>query len=577
MSVRLLQNLTAAAGATALTIGGLTLPLLNASAATSTIELDVPAPIIVDDANFNAGLGATAVPGMGRAATYPMTGSVSGQPGVVTHLEVMLYLVGVDHADDLDIVLVAPDGNACAFITRSAAVAGLAMSLGLGLAPSADAGPPGTWTTISGGGVTNTDEAGVHRTPDAALHVALVRDGSDGSQSIDVARISPSGRLVDRVTVVDRWEGVTDDPRLVAGPGGTMRLVFGGQAPGASGAPYTEGYLYLATSDPTGTVWSLPPEGSPAIIDPYGYDSAGTAAVTLADGSLASGFASGSTINYQVGAAPKSTFDIGGCCAYDLTFATDGTAVYAAWYSNAGSDAQVGEYVRQVHPTLGPVVKAPGSGSMSNGQHVALTARQGDGLHMAYCTGYPTCRNVVLWKVGSGAARRIPGSAGAQNIAMSAGPEGRLWVAFDDGSNDVHAVRTNRAATRFGALRTLRPGGSGSVYKVALEGSLTRADLVVNDGSSVLHQQVLAGLSLKAKPKKWDGSGRRKVMLKVTDAGDPVKGARVKATLHGKKLTCRTGSDGTCRITFPRSGRATVKVKASRSGYAPAVLRLKAT
>ena len=467
--------------------------------------------------------------------------------------------------------------DSSAFLVRGATAVGLALGLGLGLAPAGHAGPPGNWTTVSGGGVTNTDEAGLYRTADGTLHAALVRDNADGSQAIDVARITTSGQLLDRVTVVDGWEGVTDDPQLVAGPGGTMRLVFGGHAPGAPGAPYTEGYVYQASSDPTGTAWSLPPQGSPAVVDPYGYDSAGTAAVTLADGSLAAGFAVGSSVVYQVGAGPRSSFDLGGCCAYDLTFATDGAAVYAAWYANAGSDSQVGEYVRQIHPALGPVVKAPGSGSMSNNQHVALAAREGGGFYLAYCTGYPTCDSVKLWKVGASSPRELPGSAGAQNIDLAAGPGGRMWIAFDDGSNDLHAVRTNRAATHFGALRTLHPGGSGSVYKLALEGSLARADLVFNDGSSVRHQQVLPGLTLRSRPKKWDGDGRRKVMLKVTDAGDPVKGARVKARLHGKKLTCTTAANGTCRVTFPKSGPGTVKIKASRAGYAPAVALVKIT
>jgi hypothetical protein len=164
----------------------------------------------------------------------------------------------------------------------------------------------------------------------------------------------------------------------------------------------------------------------------------------------------------------------------------------------------------------------------------------------------------------------VPGSKGAQNIALSAGPQGRMWVAFDDASNDLHAVRTNRAVTRFGAVRHLAPGGSGSVYKVAIEGTAARADLVVNDGSSIRHQQVLPGLTLTVKPRKWDGSQPRRVTLKVTDAGDPIKGARVKATLSGKVFSCTTGADGTCKLRIPASKRVKLKLKAVRSGYAPA-------
>ncbi len=102
----------------------------------------------------------------------------------------------------------------------------------------ADAGPPGTWSTISGGGLSNIIEPGMYRTADGTLHVAIVRGNSDDTESIDVAHVSESGQLLGRTEVIPHWSGVTADPELVGSPSGGLRLVFGGHRTVEFGEPY---------------------------------------------------------------------------------------------------------------------------------------------------------------------------------------------------------------------------------------------------------------------------------------------------------------------------------------------------
>ncbi len=72
----------------------------------------------------------------------------------------------------------------------------LVLVLGVvGLAGPSLAGPPGKWTVISGGGLSNIVEPGMHRTADGTLHVAIVRENANSTDYIDVAHVSESGKL----------------------------------------------------------------------------------------------------------------------------------------------------------------------------------------------------------------------------------------------------------------------------------------------------------------------------------------------------------------------------------------------
>jgi hypothetical protein len=457
-------------------------------------------------------------------------------------------------------------------VIAAVSVLGIALVLG-GAAPS-QAGPPGKWTVISGGGVTNIDEPGMYRTADGALHVAMMRGST--TDSIDIAHISATGKLQGRQAVIDGWSSLTEDPDLVAAPGGGIRMVFGGIRTTTNGEPYTQGYLYQAGSDPSGTAWTLAPDTQPALAHTSGYASYGTGATSLADGTLVTAYPLNSTIYFQVGAGAVQSFDVPECCAYDMAVASDGVNAWASWYGNGGSGGNEGTLVRQIHPTLGPIQQAPqsvsGGDSLGTSQAVAMVSTS-NGVFLAYLKGYPTAKAVVLWKLGTSIVKTVPGSEGASHVAMGAGPGGRLWLAWDTPSDDIRAVRTSTSGLKFGAVRDVSTPGSSTVYGVNIEGSSGTADIVFNDATRIWHTQVIPGLTLKASPSKWNGDKAVEVKFKVTDAGQAIAGAKVKALGE----TCTTAANGVCKIDFPKLGKGSYQVKATLEDYAPAKDKLKVT
>ena len=71
-------------------------------------------------------------------------------------------------------------------------------------------------------------------------------------------------------------------------------------------------------------------------------------------------------------------------------------------------------------------------------------------------------------------------------------------------------------------MQRIKTPKNSTVYGVNIEGSGARGDVVFNNGSAILHQQVLYGLSLKAGPKKIKAGQKTQVTFKVTDAGAAV-------------------------------------------------------
>jgi len=451
----------------------------------------------------------------------------------------------------------------------------------VGFTAPSQAGPPGKWTVISGGGVVNIDEPGLYRTADGTLHVAMHR-GTGDLDYIDVAHLTEAGQLTGRTDAIGGWETATHDPVLVGSPDGGMRMVFGGIRTLDPNDPYIAGYLWQTSSPADGLSWTLSP--SPAVTANTGYASSGSGATTLADGTLVAAYPQGSTIHYQVGAGAPQSFDVADCCAYNVALAQDAGVVYLAWYANGDGEPNMGQFVRTIYPTLGPIVKVPGStstfggspGSISPSQRVAMTTRNGGGVYIALCKGYPSCDSVVLWKVGTSKLLKVPGSKDASHLSISPAPSGRLWIAFDDTSDNLHAVRTNTNAKQFGAVRTIkRPKQGDTSYHIWIEGTRARADLLYNDSTRIWHQQIFAGLTLKATPGKWNGNTSVEVTFKVTDAGDSIKGAKVKAKWDGQQKTCTTAGNGKCKLTFPKMGKNKIKVTAKKSGYAPDEVKLK--
>lgn len=322
------------------------------------------------------------------------------------------------------------------------------------------------------------------------------------------------------------------------------------------------------------------------------------AATTKADGTPVSAEGLNADLFYHVGvdpATPSGTPDtvVTDPSAYGLMNAalardTASGVVYLGWYQR-GSTKGTGYYVKAILPAPAAAREAPRSNGQglpdnSPAQGVALAARVGGGVYLAYCEASKTqrCARIDLWKVGSASALRVPRSAGADasQVSLSAGPGGRLVVGwFSRAAKVIRVVRTNTAATRFGVVRTVKPPVKAADLAffdgLFTESSRGPMDLVANvqrfsGGAPIafFHTQVLPGLSLSARPRPVPRG--KKVVFRVRDAGQPVAGAKVR--FLGRTLT--TNGKGKASIKADVA-KGRYKAIARKGGYFRAIVKVR--
>lgn len=462
--------------------------------------------------------------------------------------------------------------------SAATAVALLAAPTSAGAAPDGGGTPPpsratGSWTRFTTGQVDNIAEAGLLRTADGVLHVVYPRGGSS-TDDIAFANISAQGKVVASGTAVAGWASLPQDPKLVPTADGGIRLVFGGLQDTDVANPYSSGQMFSAIAPSSGTAWTLQPGALTQ--SGYAYGSYGTGATTLADGTPVVAFPLNSGLTWNAGGAPT---DAGSafpeCCLYHVSLARSGDSVWSAFYANGSAEANQGIFVKQLLPAEGPAIKAPGSttggDSVSAGQAVPLLTLPDGRLVTAYCVGYPTCKRIALWVLGDARAISVPASRDARELAVAMEPGGRLWVAWSTGSGRVRFARSASYGAAFGAVTTIRPPQGATVYSLAMSAASGSADLVVGDGSSMFHRRVLPGLSLRATPATWRKSKAQRVTVTVTDAGEPIKGAKV----AGGGDSCTTAATGRCELTYPAGRAKRFTVTASKKGYGAAEVRLR--
>jgi hypothetical protein len=471
-------------------------------------------------------------------------------------------------------------------------VGALATFSALAIPCTSQAGGPGKWTNLAdldNGSAT----AGILRTADGDLHVAwLAKRAANSMLSYNASTISQSGKLLATGAAVSGWDSLEPDPRLVK-DGSGIRLIFEGGT-GTSGCD-SIGLVYTATSA-DGSQWS-PVTGS---LSAHSAGIGNLAATSENDGlTPVAGFAGGHLFHVGVDSNCPAVSPDGvinstlGSAPSNPEMATDqhDGSVWMGWYQNFAGQ---GYWVDQVLPSQAAPVEAPGSGSMApqlNNQPlepVALTARPGGGVYMAYCTATTSqaCAHIDLWKVGTSSVKVVPGSRNvkAARLALAAGNLGRLWVGwFDETKNLIHAVRTNPTATSFGVVRSIKiPAHTFVVNSVQAEGSTGRLDVLLNGTlqtpsgfvTDLFHTQILAGFSLKAKPKRFSHNKSQKVTFTVTDAGQPVPGARVKCL--GKKG--KTSSRGKVKLAFHKGvSKGKHVCAASKVNYVGAKTTIKVT
>jgi hypothetical protein len=463
---------------------------------------------------------------------------------------------------------------------RTAAVTVTALACAAILPASGSAGKPGVWTKLAA--ARSNDTAGMLRSADGTLHLVWLKPrASNNTDSYGASAISLAGKLLATGTALSNWATLEPDPQLVRNGSG-LRLIFEGNT-GSTGC-FADGAVFTETSS-NGSTWSLV-QGS---LSQHTAGVGNLAATTESDGiTPVAAFAGGHLFHVGVDPnCPASSPDgtITPTPASDsqsypaiATNSHDGS-VWVAWYQ---AFTKQGYWAERILPSQGPPIEAPGSkaNSAENNQPlepVALAARAGGGVYMAYCTSTSAqqCAHIDLWKVGSPTAKVVPGSANTTGarVALAASPQGRLWVSwYNEAKNAIHAVRTNTTGTSFGPVRTTKPPAHTSgVFALQAQASSGRVDLIINDQLStagfpvgLFHTQVLPGLSLKAKPSSFSHKKSKKVTFAVAEAGQPVPAATVSCL--GKKG--KTAANGRVKLHF-KKGRGVGKhvCTATKSGY----------
>jgi hypothetical protein len=419
-------------------------------------------------------------------------------------------------------------------------------------------GSPGVWTRVTDANGRNIDEVGLARTSDGVLHVVWERRKGALNESIMHTPVSLAGKVGSASPVLEGLKAA-GNPDLVRLPDGRLRAFFPGL-----GETNADGGVKAATAPASGVGWTregIRVSSTVSTVSPAG-------ATLTKQGESVFAYSMSLRLAFHVGLDPAvAETEIqpdNKCCDYFPGLATDtkGGQTVITWYSNA--DGRTGIWAQQILPSRGPRTLAPGSAqggkSLGIDQQAAIEARLGaPGVYLAYCSGYPTCKRALLWRVGG--APRVAGSGqDIEDVNIAAAPEGRLWVMWHDGrSKQLFATRSNKAATRFGPrVRIKPPGGTSAVWKLKGEGTRGRLDLLaaVSTGSSLAtwHTQVLPPLSIGAKKRAAS------VTFTVSDAGDPVSGAAV--TYAGKTLA--TNAKG--QATAPLAARKT-KATAGKAGY----------
>jgi hypothetical protein len=438
---------------------------------------------------------------------------------------------------------------------------------------SAAAGGPGAWTPVGTTDQLNISElASLARTRDGTMHVAWFRRiRSSSTYDLLTTPVSPAGAVGASGPVVTGWVSL-GGPTLLA-QGGGLALFFSGPQTNTTGDPHDG--LDLATSADGGATWAV----ANSAVAAGDFVSARDASVAAVGGTFVESWYAGRETVVHAGLDPGTPNQRGYADGANQGVASDGTTALVAWCT--GVQGPNGVFVQPIDPgtgaPAGPASLMPGSTVVRGGvaetfcsasARVPLVARTGGG-YFAVSTDADRLA-VRVWRVGAPSSATVAaGSITKQFLALAGAPDGRVWVGwFEDGR--LRLRRSNKAATTFGATVTVaaRPPGDGGADALDLNAQADRVDAVArtsaNDNSVALfHTQSYPGLTLSA-------TGGRLASFRVTDAGDPVAGAKI--TVGG--LTVTTDSHGRAHAR-PSPGRHTAT--ASKAKYVSATVKVRIT
>lgn len=438
--------------------------------------------------------------------------------------------------------------------TVTAVTAALSVAAGAG---TAEAGPPGKWTQVTGLGQDdlNIMRVGLARTGNGVLHVLWTRRDAGNAASVLHSAVSSNAKSVTGPsTVFAAPDGVNESVDVVRAPDGSLRAFF-------AATNVFDSVMASATSADGGS-WTV--QGPVSKLEPQGkpvYAASGIGAAVGTDGTFYSiwGDSAPGGGGFHVGVDPNAPDgELPGGLKADPDIGVDSQSgqVFAGW--NSLDDE--GVVVMPLNPG-GARASIPTSAPQL--QHrVGITGRIGaPGVFVAYARGSnPFLADPAVFRTDTGATTRLTTKDG-ELVSIAAASAGRLWVFWKD-VGTIYATRSNKAATRWGRIvRVKAPRGSTTIYNLSGEGSLGPLDLLalVDPPTGTLsswHQRILPGLFFTTKKSKGN------TVVKVTDAGAPVGGVTVKVKGDGSK---KSGAGGTVSFDLP-AGR--YRVRADKAGYA---------
>jgi hypothetical protein len=470
---------------------------------------------------------------------------------------------------------------------RLAAIASIAVAAASMLAlPAAHGASQAKWVTISSGNVNNTvEQPSIAKFGSDYEAVWTVKAGS--KYALDARILNAAGKpLGGVISVVGKWNLIGEDPTIFA-IGSTRYIAFAGDRQDSNSDPYNSGVEDYATSQ-DGKTWTLgagslsqselaSQDGGTSVIN-----NAGTPVTAMA---LSGGvtFHVGIDTSHRPALSPDATTSAPGFSS-DAGVGRDAKTgqVWALWASGNGGAGKDGVWAQPILPSLGTLIHAPGSyasgGTTSFGlqQDLSAASRTGGGVYTAYVTSAQ--KSIDVWKVGAKKPfATLADHNGPTDVVVTPGPAGRIWVYWRDGSG-WHATRSNKAATRFGPITTVSiPKGDSSNYAIAGAGPSGPLEAVAlattgSNTNEVIARQILPKLSVSASPHAVKRG--HSLTVKVTDAGDAVKGA----TVHFDGMKKKTNKKG--EATFKVPGGASLgktKVTASISGYTGASTKVTIT
>ncbi len=444
-------------------------------------------------------------------------------------------------------------------VTSSAAVATVATDpKTTATAPLSPVVP--TWTQVTDDTGRNVDEVGLARTDDGVVHVLWRERLGPLQEQITHTPIN-DGQLGASSVASGPWASA-GNPAVVVTADGALRILF----PGLTGTDHTRDGMQSASSDSTGAQWSTVPTRVSATESAIGE---GVGAAVAPDGTPVFAFAYTFVLGLHSGLNPADP-DVNllpgtACCAYWPGVVYDSTGKgFIGWYSNVKGDE--GLWVQEIGPPLGPKILLPGS--VTDGKILAISQQMPiavrphqPGVWAAYCSGYPRCTKVWLWRQDTATPITVAEGTDVEAVNIAAEPDGRLWVMWEDAQDrTLHAVRTSPDASVIGGEVTFAaPVGTRTVWKlkgIAGDDGLDVFTSVATPGADAAtwHAEILPGLTVEKTGKK------KQVVLEVTDAGRPVKGAVVRVGRRSLK-TNKKGRTKAARL------KGTAEV--TKSGYSP--------